>query len=260
MFSKTHESLTDTQVAHFEARGFVVMQACFSPDRAESLRRDMLSRIGLDFDSPGNWTGCSTTISGDAGVVVRKFAPTVWGAICELVGGPERIANPDLRWNRSCEVVFPGREREPWNPPDPAAAGWECAGGLCGKGPGMPELSLITIVLWSDVVLRSGGLLVPPDSMGPVARFLNARPGDESVEVSCGNLVRDCDEYIELTGRAGDVILCHPYLLLNGSQNATETPTILEKSCVSLKPTPDTGSIVLRGKSPLERAIARHLT
>jgi hypothetical protein len=75
-------------------------------------------------------------------------------------------------------------------------------------------------VLFTDVHPRGGGTFIACDSVGPVARYLAAHPeGVNPSELPGKEWIRECHDFRETTGRAGDVFLVHPYLLHTSSYN-----------------------------------------
>jgi hypothetical protein len=115
-------------------------------------------------------------------------------------------------------------------------------------------------VLWSDVEHQGGATFVAAGSVGPVARFLAARPEGVLVkEFPTQDLVAQCTEFVEATGRVGDVFLLHPYMLHAKSQNVLRRPRVITNPPVHLaepmrfdRPDPKDLSLV-------ERAVLRGL-
>ena len=122
-----------------------------------------------------------------------------------------------------------------------------------------PEQGLLTLLLWSDMLPKSGGTFCALDSVGVVARFLADHPEGvhaDSVQgtypfrarlsvrsllrlprrclrselkwlgvCSTGSgylipgLIRECQQLVELTGDQGDVVLMHPFVMHRVSGN-----------------------------------------
>ena len=110
---------------------------------------------------------------------------------------------------------------------------------------------------------QGGGTFAACDSVAPVARLLAAHPEGVSPggapEASFGSLIHQCREFVELTGRVGDVALIHPYLLHASSQNLsgkarfiTNPPVMLREPMRFDRPDP-------ADFSPVERAVLRGL-
>ncbi len=145
--------LSEEQVAHFLDRGYVVINGCFTPEAAEEYTRTIWKRLGYDPANPSTWTESGTHLPVHREMDIKEFAPKAWDAVCDLVGGEDRIKQP-YNWGDGFVVnLSPGSE-EPWS---------------------------------------------PPSSRSPAGPY--------------ANLVGQCTEFVEATGRIGDVYLLHPYIL-----------------------------------------------
>lgn len=102
--------------------------------------------------------------------------------------------------------------------------------------------------LFSDIAPRGGGTYISPDGINLIARYLASHPeGVLPVNLSFvpqfdptdtfDNLKRihECKEFVELTGKIGDVILMHPLMLHSASTNYTRIPRLITNPPVSLR-------------------------
>ena len=232
---RSYEFLTDEQVDSFLRRGHVVVKNCFSREAAQALTDRAFMRLGYDPNDTSTWEQPRIHMPVHNRVEVREFAPKAWGAICELLGGEERVKQPTT-WGDGF-IVNLGRseDAETWQPPSPQVKGWHKDGDWFVHFLDSPEQGLLTIVVWSDIQPRGGGTFVACDSVAPVARFLvehpeGIRPGGFPVP----SLVAQCHDFIEATGEVGDVFLLHPYVLHTASQNALRIPRLITNPAVSL--------------------------
>jgi len=149
-------------------------------------------------------------------VELKAFAPKVWGAICDLLGGEERIAGP-CRWGDAFVANLGVGADQPWAPPSaqyvPINGRWHKDGDFFRHFLDSPEQALLTIILWSDIQTRGGGTFLACDSVAPVARLLKAHPEGlliEELTAAVSPLVKECHDFVEVTGQIGDVLLMHP--------------------------------------------------
>ena len=227
--------LSQQQAEHFLEHGFVVIKGCFGRDVAERAVREMWSRTGYDPGDPGTWAQKDIHMPGLNHFAVKDFAPRAWGAVCDLVGGEERV-NGTYNWSDAFIVNLGVRADEPWAPPSPASPGWHVDGDFFRHFLDSPEQGLLTLVLWTDVVNQGGATFVAGDSVGPVARRLFEHPeGLLPGEFQTGALVAQCREFLEATGEAGDVYLLHPFMLHATAQNSLRRPRVITNPPVSLK-------------------------
>ena len=114
----------------------------------------------------------------DRSVKVADFAPKAWGAICDLVGGEDRIeGGAEEQWWDDGFIVNVGKDQ-----PEEAgdenilqdrhADGWHVDGDFFVHFLDSREQGLLVVPLWSDVIENGGGTLIAADSVGKVAQWL----------------------------------------------------------------------------------------
>ncbi|TVR54421.1 MAG: hypothetical protein EA425_01975 [Puniceicoccaceae bacterium] len=172
-------------------------------------------------------------------VSVREFAPRAYAAIVQLMGGPDRLLNPDIRWGNNFLANFAVGRDEPWVAPGPdsfSGANWHVDGNWFMHYLDGPEQGILGIVCWEKMVHQGGATFIAPDSIGPVARYLADRPeGVWPDEFPWDDLIRQCSDFREAVADAGDFILTHPLMLHRGSQNLKRVPRYMNNSVVSFK-------------------------
>lgn len=261
--------LTDEQIEHFLNKGFVAVRGCFTRAAAAGRTRHLWDRLGYDEHDPSTWTEPVIHMPVRATVDVREFAPKAWDAVCDLVGGPERIST-DLpyRWTDAFIVNLSRDADRPWQPPSPTTPDWHKDGDFFRHFLDSPEQGLLTLVLWSDVRHTGGATFVATDSVRPVARFLADHPDGvypltpaeggepDTTLLPFDELIAGCGEFAEATGEVGDVYLLHPYILHTKSPNVLRIPRVITNPPLTLaepmrfdRPDP----------SPVELAVLRAL-
>ncbi|KAJ7106184.1 hypothetical protein C8R44DRAFT_886076 [Mycena epipterygia] len=187
-------------------------------------------------------------------VFISEFAPKAWSAICELLGGEDRIADSAKVWKDSF-IVNLGKEgqggvgfRELDN--------WHVDGDFFVHFLDSPEQALLVIPIFSDIAPSGGGTAICTDGIGVVARHLYENPngvtpwmhprGTPEPPAGPGQLgffttvVRNREltsdaSFHEMTGAVGDVYLLHPLMLHSASKNATRMLRVITNPPVSLK-------------------------
>lgn len=253
--------LTAEQTEHFLTRGHVVIHDCFSRDFAEEWTSTAFKRLEYDPNDPSTWEKEIIHMPASFRVPIQEIAPKAWQAACELLGGEERVA--PSTWGNGMIVNFHKGADTPWQPPSPEVKGWHKDGDFFRHFLDSPEQGLLTIVIWSDIEPQGGGTFVACDSVAPVARALAAHP--EGVlpggppESPFNSLIHQCTEFIELTGRIGDVVLIHPYVLHASSQNHSGKARFITNPPISLREPMQFNRENPADFSPVERAILRGL-
>jgi hypothetical protein len=255
----THTALTDEQVEAFVEDGYVTLPECFTRGAAQPWLEEAWVRLGYDPDDPDTWIEKRVHMPSLRHVDVRDFAPTVWGAACQLLGGEDRIVAPYTWGNGFIANLGLGADRE-WEPPSASSPGWHKDGDFFRHFLDSPEQGLLTIVLWSDIEPRAGGTFIAPDSVAPVARLLAQRTdGVLPDDFPYDDLISQCTSFVETTGRLGDVVLMHPYMLHAVSQNHRGTARFITNPPIALKEPMDFDRPDPAEHSPVERAVLRAL-
>jgi hypothetical protein len=228
-------ALTNAEVEQFLAKGYVTIREAFPREVAAEWAQGCYERLGYDPEDRSTWEMERIHMGGSRSVKVREFAPRVFEAMCELLGGEDRIAG-DPSWSDHFIANFSERADQPWLPAGPNTPGWHKDGDFFRHYLDSPEQGLLVFVNWTDVVHQGGPTYVATDSVPVVARFLADHPeGLDPYDFDFRDLVAQCSEFMEATGNAGDVTLLHPFTLHAGSQNMLRVPRIITNPPVSLQ-------------------------
>jgi ectoine hydroxylase-related dioxygenase (phytanoyl-CoA dioxygenase family) len=261
--------LTDLQREHFLSRGFVVLPQALPEALREAWVARGWARLGAAPEDPSTWEKPLVYMPGHTSFDVRETLPDVWAAVCELCGGAGRVQQPFSFGDGFIVNLSNGADR-PWSPPGPSSINWHKDGDWFRHFLDSPEQGLLSLVLWTDMVHQGGGTFVACDSVGPVARALAAHPEGihpreldpdewDAPNENGPRFIAGCQDVIEMTGKAGDIVLLHPFVLHASSQNTLRRPRFITNPCVTLtapmefdRPDPADFSLV-------ERAVLRGL-
>ena len=231
----THQfqTLTEADAQHFLDRGWVVIHDCFTPEAAAEYTDSVWTRLGYDPNDQSTWAAPSIHMPGHRMIDVATFAPKAWQAACDLVGGEDRVAGP-YKWSDAFIVNLTEGADRPWADASPQSGGWHKDGDFFRHFLDSPEQGLLTLVLWSDVQHQGGATFVAADSVGPIARRLAAHP-EGLLPNGFSDLISECTEFDEATGRIGDVFLLHPYILHAKAQNVLRLPRLITNPPITLR-------------------------
>ena len=209
--------LTGAEIGAFCANGFVAVRGAVPAAVAAHCRDQIWSELaarGVHRDDPSTWTDPVVRIDCPEGgpFAAAGTAPRLWQCYDQLIG-------PGRWWRRdgvggTIPVRFPSLA-------DPGDAGWHIESSFRAAGQwrvsvGSRERGLLAIFLLSDTDadsaptrIRPGSHLDVPAVLAPAGRA--GLPGHEAAVRAAG-----CSAHrptVLATGRAGDVFLCHPFLV-----------------------------------------------
>ncbi|WP_328297087.1 phytanoyl-CoA dioxygenase family protein [Streptomyces sp. NBC_00435] len=211
--------LTDDQIERFVTDGFVRLPEAFPRSLADECRALLWRETGLDPDDPRTWTEPVVRLGGYADEPFRRAATTE-----RLHGAFDQLVRPG-RWTPCAGLgTFPVRFP---HPADPGDDGWHMDGGFSTEGETGYRLNitsrgraLLMLFLFSDTDAESAPTRIKVGSHLDVPTFL-LPAGDAGADLFA--LCAEMDEAGRLdapdrplalaTGRAGDVYLCHPFLI-----------------------------------------------
>lgn len=227
----------------FVEKGWVKIEDAVPLENIKKFSDDIWIRLGFDPNDKSTWTKEKIHTPRHREMVTKEFAPRGWQAICELVGGADRI-DPGLF--QSCGdslIVNLGTKELEWNDDvQPRMLGnWHIDGDWFRHFLDSGEQALTVIVLFNDIKPRCGGTYISPDGIKNVVKWLYDHPEgsdgwdvDETGSRTVCN-IQQCSDFVELTGNAGDMILFHPFMPHSASKNYNRVPRFITNPPVTLK-------------------------
>ncbi len=259
--------LSEQDIQHFYDKGHIVIRGAFDPKFALEQTEAAWDWLGYDKNDPSTWEqpiihmSSLPDQSGYKKFKVKDMSPTIWGAICDLLGGEDRIkGGGSLEWSNHFIANFHLKADEPWQAPSAEATGWHKDGDFFRHFLDSPEQGLLTIVMWSDLKHQGGATFAACDSVRPVAEFLAQHPeGVLPGEFDFKGMINECHDFAELTGEPGDIALIHPYLLHASSGNALRVPRFITNPPVALNAPMNFNRENVEDFSPIEQAVLNTL-
>ncbi|KAI8994061.1 hypothetical protein BD414DRAFT_271828 [Trametes punicea] len=249
--------LTPEQREHFLEHGWVKIPKAVKEEYLKAFTENVWIRLGYDPNDKSTWTKEKIHMPRHREVPTREFMPKAWGAMCEVLGGEDRI-DPTLF--ESCgDSLIVNLGSEEWvdkeiHPKD--LGNWHIDGDWFTHFLDSGEQGLTVIVLFNDILPRGGGTYIAPDGIKNVVQWLYEHPegatdmpqdpdGSRSI---CS--IQTCKDFVELTGEAGDVILLHPFMPHSASKNHLRVPRFITNPPVTLK-----GSLNLNREDPRDYSL-----
>ncbi|KAL1995476.1 hypothetical protein VTN49DRAFT_1663 [Thermomyces lanuginosus] len=241
-------ALTQEQKDHFMKYGYIRLTNCFSKEKAAEWTKDLWTRLGMSPTDKETWTSERIHMPHHKQEPVRTFAPKAWAAICELLGGEDRIVDEHSVWYDSFIVNLGTKEWEGRWPHPRDLTNWHVDGDFFIHFLDSPEQGLLVIPLFSDIDEHGGGTMICPDAIPHIAKHLHDHPegvtpqmtprGQQPQYEGLGffcEIAKKCDNFIEMTGKVGDVILLHPLMLHSASKNSLRQVRVITNPRVALK-------------------------
>ncbi|KAI9991154.1 hypothetical protein PInf_018786 [Phytophthora infestans] len=206
-------------IRSFTRNGFVLLRGAFATSTAEKCRDLIWKRLAQD----GITKDSSTWVErhGIPELFTAEDDP-VWGEVVtprlqramDQLCGKDRWEGFGLGW---WMITFPDQAEPPWG----AAGKWHVDGASYQHHVDSKESGLLVIFLFSDIGPGEGGTALSVGSHKWIARLLekNEPSGMKGGAVSYQARQFRRPEVAEVNGKAGDVMLVHPFLLHARSKN-----------------------------------------
>jgi hypothetical protein len=247
-------------IGQFERDGYVAVRGAFAPEVAAACREVLWDRLGAHgvTRDPATWTRPVVRVDCPEGgpFEAAGTAPALWAAYDALVG-PGRWS-PRRGVGGTVPVRFPSEEF-------PGDIGWHIEGSYDVGGEYWANVfsrarGLLALFLFSDVGdddaptrLAVGSHLALPSLLAPAGDTgMNSEMALTGVRPSVM-----CRKVVHATGRAGDVFLCHPFVVHTATWPHRGTvPRMMAQPAVHVA---DGFAIDGSDPSPVARAIVRGL-
>ena len=267
-------TLSPKEAWHFLEHGWVVVKGAVSKQIAADIVacawRELEERGSMK-DDPETWkqepyirTGCPPDINimasrGDKEAAaqmleirtryglppesprLQEVAPRALGAQLDCVGGRDRVKDPmQIKLPDSLAVNLCSDDsnlgEDGWR--STRAPGWHKDGWHYRHFLDSPQQGLLLGYLYSDILPGSGGTQMCVDSIGVAARLLAQHPEgihpDSVQSYIQPHMIKECSEFEELTGQAGDLAIMHPYMVHRVAGNPSGRPRFAQFPSIKL--------------------------
>ena len=251
--------LSSADVQRFIDQGYLILERCIPRQSLDALVRNTLERKDpmptyrgrhgnsapkpikdIDLADPESWPVRWLAIDTNRSVPIEQLAPKLWGALISLIGDEDQIARrtmgeqfllnadyrPEPRPKFTRHYVLTDRN-------------WHIDVASAKTTLEARNDALALLVLWSDVDPGGGGPLYSGESLTHTVRQLESSDtGVDTLSYEWGTeILSNCDDVFEFTGKAGDVLITHPLSLHAPQENYSTRLRILENPTIFVRGT-----------------------
>jgi hypothetical protein len=217
--------------------GCVRVPGALDPAFCESVVDEVLTHAGVDASDRAAWPTGTLHLPVRRNWRLETIAPAANEVLLDLAGPNDRISFAGVQDNLI--VNFPSAGTSAFAPADWSDGdGWHKDGDWFRHFLDSPEQALLVIVFWDDVGEAQGPTHVAVDSISPIARHLAEHPeGLDPADLKpvVAEILPTCSDFRALTGRRGDIVFAHPFLLHRASVNSTDDLRLISNSSVMLR-------------------------
>ncbi|OQS06220.1 hypothetical protein THRCLA_01738 [Thraustotheca clavata] len=261
MIENDEIGLLPEEVDFFIEHGYVLLKKAFSTETAAACREFLWERLekdGLNRHDSLTWPEkhwISESYDKNTGDPwTNVITPRLKRAMDQLCG-VERWKTEEL----TCGwwvITFPGHAMHPWAP----AGHWHVDGSRYIHHIDSKESGLLPIFLFNDINPGDGGTAISPGSHHHVAQILhkaahNGMKGGKVSATAKAWVLKNKKSIVETQGKAGDVMLTHPFLMHARSKNCGHEVRFMCNPNVGLKNPMNLNREDASEYSPVEKAI-----
>lgn len=169
---RQYETLTPEQIDSFMKHGFLRLESCFTKEKAQDWTSTVWQRLDMSPTDKSTWNRERINMPSHRREHVRTFAPKAWRAMCELLGGEDRIAEESTMWNDGLIVNLGTPEWEGKFPDPKELPGWHVDGDFFIHYLDSREQGLLVIPLFTDIKDHAGGTMICSDAIPRIAKHL----------------------------------------------------------------------------------------
>lgn len=164
--------LNEDQVASFMNHGFLKLPGAIPLDKCDWWSRNVWNRLGMDRNDKSTWFNEANHMAKQNMIAARDIAPVAWQAICEILGGEDRVHKGGEMWSDAFIVNLGSPEHEGKRLPPKELIGWHVDGDFFNHFLDSPEQALLVIPCWTDVEEDGGATWICTEGMKRIGQML----------------------------------------------------------------------------------------
>ncbi|KZT54113.1 hypothetical protein CALCODRAFT_524925 [Calocera cornea HHB12733] len=233
-----YKFLTPEQRQHFLEHGWLLVPGSIPKEHVDRWMKDVWTRLGYAPDDPSTWEEETIWMPRHRDMLTKEFSPAAYAAMCELVGGEERVEPLRNAYSGDQFIVNLGTEYWKDHDADPRTMpAWHIDGDWYQHFLDSGEGALVVIQVYTDILPRGGGTYVCEDGIAGICKFLYDRPEGSGNKPETGmyDHIKECKVFKQFTAKAGDTILMHAHLPHCVGKNHLRRLRVIANPHVTLK-------------------------
>lgn len=261
----TDFTLSPDQRQHFVEHGWLKIPQAIKPKYLEEWTSNLFIRLGWDPEDRTTWAsnqkmGTYVKLPRHREVLASELAPRAWAAMCEIVGGEDKIDPVRERYHGDQLIINFGNEY--WtkvssilevlafcaellhlqhaSPPPHLLNGWHADNDWYRQFLDSSGNALTIIHLFTDIPPSGGGTWICEDGIKRSCRVMYDNPDgwdppDHDRVLHEAIKRGECEKFVQIEGQAGDVFITHAMLPHAPGINHLWYPRIITNPHVNLK-------------------------
>jgi len=221
----------------FLKHGYVKIPGAIPKEKVDAFTSNVFVRLGWDENDKSTWVEETVHLPRHREEPTKEHMPEAYHVACELVGGEDKFDDDIMTKSGDSLILNFGSDFWTGHEQHPRDTGnWHVDGDWFDRFLDSTEQALVTICLYTDVVHDGGPTYICPNALPKVIRWLYEHPeGGWDNKEHFPPLLEKEEEFVELTGNAGDVFLCHPFMPHSKSRNHLRKFRAITNPCCSLR-------------------------
>ncbi|KDR66402.1 hypothetical protein GALMADRAFT_106528 [Galerina marginata CBS 339.88] len=207
--------LTHDQRDHFLEHGWVKVPNAISKAIIEEWTKNIWVRLGYDENDKSTWLEEYLKLPRHREIPVEELAPGAWEAMCEIVGGEDKIDPVRERYHGDQFIINFGSDYwETATPPPQELRGWHHDNDWYRQFLDSSGNALTIVHCFTDIPPRGGGTWLAEDGIASIVKYLYDHPEglDPPLEKVLHTHTKDCKKFVQVEAKAGDTLILHGLL------------------------------------------------
>jgi len=233
-----YKFLTPEQRQHFLEHGWLLVPNSIPREHIDKWMADLWTRLGYNPTDPSTWEEETIWMPRHRDMLTKEFSPDAYKAMCELVGGEDRVDDVRNAYSGDQFIVNLGTEYWKDHDVDPRTMNnWHIDGDWYRHFLDSGEGALVVIQVYTDILPRGGGTYVCEDGLEGICKFLYDHPEGSGNKPETGMYkhIPGCKNFKQFTAQAGDTLLLHAHLPHCTGKNHLRALRVIANPHVTLK-------------------------